>query len=145
MLREISLGRFMWWAPWRVTQPLRFSLSRGTDEWNNSSILIKLPLLGCFIFFYGQFDRNRLMSFVTEWVADPQGGGARPELAERIRAHNPQCETMVESYLWLPRPGTVHEHSPYPHQACPGCGVEFYADGLIDGRCSCCAEAARLV
>lgn len=53
------LGRFMWWAPWHVTEPWKPRYFHGGDEWHNPSHAVVLPFLGCFIWFYGKgFNRD---------------------------------------------------------------------------------------
>lgn len=46
--------RFMYWKPWEVTEPWKLGVQLGCDEFHNSSIMLQLPFLGCFIFFYNR-------------------------------------------------------------------------------------------
>lgn len=53
------MKRFMYWKPWGVTRPWMPSLFRGCDEWHNKSVALKLPMLGCLIFFWDRgFNRD---------------------------------------------------------------------------------------
>lgn len=53
-----GMSRFMYWAPWTVTRPWLPRVGRGCDEWHNKSVLLILPFLGAFIFFWER-DFNR--------------------------------------------------------------------------------------
>jgi hypothetical protein len=42
----IYFRRWMWWAPWGITDPWRPRLLRGGDEWCNDSVAAGLPFTG---------------------------------------------------------------------------------------------------
>jgi len=44
--------RWQYWAPWNVTNPWLPRMFRGGDEYCNPSVVIVLPLLGAFVWFY---------------------------------------------------------------------------------------------
>lgn len=52
--RTYTTARFWYWPPWQLTNPLWPLVWRGSDEWGRSTLVIQPPLLGAFIFAFGQ-------------------------------------------------------------------------------------------
>lgn len=56
--KDIFTKRFQYWWPWNVSRWWWFYIDHGCDEWGHSSIMIGIPFLGMFVFFYGRMDRS---------------------------------------------------------------------------------------
>lgn len=52
----MRVRRFMYWAPWGVTEPWKPRGWKGCDEHHNTAVSVVLPFLGAFHWFYGPFD-----------------------------------------------------------------------------------------
>lgn len=63
--------RFMYWYPWGVSNPFMPSVSRGTDEHHNKSIIVVVPLLGAFIFFWERSFQRSGPEHI--WAIGPDG------------------------------------------------------------------------
>lgn len=57
IIKDFSIGRFMWWKPTNVTNPWKPRFFKGCDEWHNKSYAVIIPFLGCYTWFFGPFSR----------------------------------------------------------------------------------------
>lgn len=76
----------MYWGPSNLTEPRKFHLDKGGDEWHNYSVMVGVPFLGMLIFFYERkFNRDgepHVYAFCT-----PEGF---------VGAFHKECEDCVE-------------------------------------------------